>query len=151
MQKFDLNSEIKSNRNLIKHRGIISKITNGVVTVSLLGNVHCEACNAKSSCGISESDVKEIEVYDASQLYELNETVELVLQKDLGLKAVFWAYLVPFIVMISTLIITSIFFKEWIAGLVSLLILIPYYLILHILKNSFKKVYNFSILKYHQA
>ncbi|MDO9260631.1 MAG: SoxR reducing system RseC family protein [Flavobacteriaceae bacterium] len=147
MQKFDLNNEITSNDNLIRHRGIISKITNDVVTVSLLGNVHCEGCNAKAACGIVESDIKEINIDVNSQFYELNEIVELVLQKHLGLKAVFWAYLFPFILLFLCLLITTAFLNEWLAGILSFSILIPYYFLLYLFRNLFKKTFAISILK----
>ncbi len=147
MQKFDLKSEIASKSDLITHRGIISKITNGIITVSILENIHCDACSAKAACGAAESGVKEINIDDNAQNFELHETVEIVIKKDLGLKAVFWAYVLPFFLMIATLIIASNFFQEWLAGLFSLLILIPYYLMLYIFRNSYKNVYYFSIFK----
>lgn len=143
----DLNSKISSKQDVIKHLGKVSNISDGVITVSILGNTYCDACNAKTACGTSDSGIKEINIDDNSQTFELYETVAIVIKKDLGLKAVFWAYVLPFLMMMATLIVVSNFFKEWIAGLVSLLILIPYYSMLYIFKNAFKKVYNFSIFK----
>ena len=68
-------------------------------------------------------------------------------EKALGLKAVFWAYVFPFILMFSTLIIASNFLKEWLAGLISLLIIVPYYIVLYFLKNALKSAFQVSILK----
>lgn len=150
MDKPDLYHEISVNDNFVRHVGKISKIINGVITVSLIGNFQCEACNAKRGCGISDSELKEIEVIDTYSKFSINESVEVILAKELGLKAVLWAYVIPFILLLSVLIITSYFLKEWIAGILSLLILIPYYFILYILRRSFKKKYKFSILKYNQ-
>jgi len=62
MEKLDLNSYKNQGQNTINHEGIISKISNGVLTVSLKGNINCEACNAKAACGVSESNSKEIEI-----------------------------------------------------------------------------------------
>jgi len=47
------------------------------------------------------------------------------------------------------LIITSLFLKEWVAGLFSLAILIPYYFMLFVLKNRFQKAFQVSILKFN--
>lgn len=147
MEKLDLSKFKISNQNLVKHEGVISKISENGIIVSLRGNVSCDGCKAQSACGVSESDDKEIEIENTNETFNLNETVSVVLEKQLGLKAVFWAYLFPFILIMVTLIITSTFFKEWIAGLISLLILVPYYFMLHVLNNLFKKAFKVSILK----
>ncbi len=131
----------------INHEGIVSKISEGVLTVSLKGNINCEGCKAKAACGISESNDKKIDVFEINQAFNLNEPVQVVLEKGLGLKAVFFAYILPFILLIFTLFIASNFLKEWIAGLLSLSILIPYYLLLYFMKDSFQKVFKLSIHK----
>ncbi len=129
------------------HSGIISKINGDAVTVTLEQNVHCESCRVKAACGISESNTKEIEIVNSSESFKINENVNVVLKKALGLKAVFWAYVFPFLIMFFSLIIASSFLKEWQAGLISILVLIPYYLILYLLKNTFKKALEISISK----
>lgn len=139
-------SELTYNNELI-HYGIISKIVNDSITVNLEENIHCASCHAKGSCGISDSETKKIEIINTKNTFKTNERVCVVLKKTLGLKAVFWAYIFPFILMFSTLIITSSFLKEWIAGILSLLVLVPYYLILYYLKNTFSSVFKISILK----
>ncbi|MGA9271598.1 MAG: SoxR reducing system RseC family protein, partial [Lutimonas sp.] len=108
---------------------------------------HCEACNAKSACGVSDSDSKEIEIQAPAQALELNENVEVFLKKDLGLKAVFWAYVFPFILLFAVLLIGSRVYPEWIAGLLAIGILIPYYSLLYAFKNSFKKAFKVSVSK----
>ncbi len=136
-----------SNKDAYIHSGVISKKSNGSLIVSLDENVHCESCRAKSTCGISESGSKEVEIPNSGQSFTLNEPVNVVLKKGLGLKAVVWAYIFPFLLMVGTLIGSSLFLKEWMAGIVSLLILIPYYLLLYILRNTFKKTFKISVVK----
>ena len=139
-----VNSEVES---IVKHLGVISKIHNNVVTVSLKGDINCEACHAKGACGVSEAKEKEVEVLLTEESFKLDESVEVILSKSLGLKAVFWAYVFPFILLISVLIIASSFYSEWIAGLLAIAILVPYYMALYVLKSSFKKAFRVSILK----
>jgi sigma-E factor negative regulatory protein RseC len=127
------------------HSGVISQINRGSVIVSLDKNVHCETCHAKGACGVSDSAAKQIEVVDTGRTYSLNEPVEVILRKNLGHKAVFWAYVFPFILMLMTLLTASLFVTEWVAGLLSLLILIPYYLLMHGLKSYFKRTFDISI------
>ncbi len=147
MEKLDLNRTKTAPKNFVKHEGNIMRISNGILTVALKGNINCEACNAKAACGVSESNTKEIEVDMTDQSFHLHEDVEVVLEKQLGLKAVFWAYVFPFILVLSVLIIASNFLKEWAAGLLSLCILAPYYLTLYALQSSFKKAFKITILK----
>jgi sigma-E factor negative regulatory protein RseC len=138
----------------MKHLGAISKISNAVITVSLEGNINCEGCKAKAACGVSDSNSKEIEIVqplsiqsNKDQNFQLNEQVELVMEEELGLKAVFWAYVFPFVLLISALLVASLFFAEWQAGLTALCILIPYYLLIHYLNPFFKKRFKVSIFK----
>ena len=149
MKQLDLETYKKDDIKQIIHQGVVSKITSNKITVALKGNVNCEGCKAQSACGVSDSNDKEIEILNSSQSFQLNETVDVILKRELGLKAVFWAYVFPFILMFVVLIATSFFFKEWIAGLLSLFVLIPYYLMLYVSKDRFQKAFQVSILKFN--
>lgn len=138
----------------MKHSGAISKITKSAITVSLDGNINCEGCKAKAACGVSDSNSKEIEIENTYALqteghlnFRLHEKVDVVMQEALGLKAVFWAYVFPFILLISALLLASLFFAEWQAGLVALSVLLPYYLLIRYLNPFFKKKFKVSIFK----
>lgn len=149
MEQLNLESYKKGSINEITHTGVISKIASNKITVALKGNVNCEGCKAQSACGVSDSNDKEIEVFNSTQSFQLNESVDVLLKRELGLKAVFWAYVFPFILMMVVLVTTSFFVQEWIAGLLSLIILVPYYGMLYVLKNSFQKAFQVSILKFN--
>jgi sigma-E factor negative regulatory protein RseC len=129
------------------HSGVVSKKSGSSLIVSLDENVHCESCRAKGTCGISDSGSKEVVISNPTDSFDLNEHVNVILKKGLGLKAVFWAYIFPFLLVVLTLIIASAFLVEWMAGVLSLLILIPYYLLLYMLRNDFKKTFKISIVK----
>lgn len=141
-----MDSESTANNTFV-HAGKISKIGRNSIIVSLKDNVHCESCRAKGTCGVADSGSKEIEIQRSETSFQLHENVNVVLKKELGLKAVFWAYVFPFMLMLLTLLITSGFLKEWIAGLLSLSILLPYYAILYVLKDVLKESFKISILK----
>ena len=148
MEQLDLEQDNIGDIQEITHQGVILKISKNKITVALKGNVNCEGCKAQSACGVSDSNDKEIEVFNTMQSFQLNETVDVLLKRELGLKAVFWAYVFPFILMMIVLVSTSFFVKEWIAGLLSLFILLPYYLMLYVLKGTFQKAFQVSILKF---
>lgn len=133
--------------NVFIHPGTVSEIRGRSIIVSLDKNVECESCSAKGVCGVSDSASKEVEITDSDGSFKLFEPVEVVLRKNLGHKAVFWAYIFPFALMFLTLFATSYVFAEWIAGVLSLLILIPYFITVYALKNYFKRTFRVSILK----
>jgi len=137
----------QKNKNTFVHAGFISKINSDSVVVTLEPNIQCEACHVKGTCGVSDTSTKQVEVPISNNVYRINQQVDVILKKALGLKAVFWAYVFPFILMFSTLILASFFVEEWIAGLMSLLIIMPYYLVLYLLKSTLKSAFKVSILK----
>ncbi len=147
MEHHELNSLQTTHNKSVFHEGIVTKISSEKITIALKGNINCEGCKAKMACGASESPDKEVEVFNNSSQIQLNESVTIQLNRSLGLRAVFIAYVLPFILMMLVLLISSEFAKEWIAGLLSILVLIPYYSILFLMKNSFKETFKFSILK----
>ena len=147
MESHKLNSKPVNVKNAIQHEGFITEITDQKVTISLSGNLNCDACNAKAVCGSAESGEKVVEVLNTNSGLQLNDSVNVLLRKDLGMKAVFWAYVYPFILLMTVLVIASLFVTEWLAGVLSILVLPPYYLLLYSLKNVFKKSFQFSILK----
>ena len=127
------------------HSGVVSRIRRGTVIVSLDNNVHCESCQARGACGVSDSASKEVEVRDSGGQFKLNDPVEVVLAKHAGHRAVFWAYVFPFVLMILTLVTASLWLPEWVAGVLSLLVLIPYYLLIRGLSGYFRKTFDISI------
>lgn len=132
---------------IFTHLGTVSRVSGSSVIVSLAQNVHCESCRAKSACGISESKTKEIEVSNLQDTFELNENVQVILKKKSGMKAVFWAYLFPFILLITVLLTTSLFLTEWQAGFLAIAVLAPYYFVLHRLDAFFQKKLKVAIEK----
>jgi sigma-E factor negative regulatory protein RseC len=134
-----------SDERVYVHKGVISRISGGSVIVSLDKNLQCESCHARGACGVSDSVAKEIEVVDSGGHFTLHEPVEVTLKKQSGHMAVFWAYVLPFVLMLLTLLTSSLLFSEWMAGLLSLGVLIPYYLLIHGLKNYFRKTLDISI------
>lgn len=141
-----MHSDLDTN-NSIKHAGYVSKIVGNRVEISLEGNISCAACNAKAACGVSDSDTKIVEIHNNDQGLSLHEQVDVVMQNSLGLKAVFWGYLFPFMLLFTVLIITSLFVEEWIAGLLALFVLIPYYLSLYFNQKTLRKVFTVSVIK----
>ena len=136
-----------ANKDTFVHSATVSRISGNSVFVSMDQNIHCDSCRAKMACGLSESKTEEVEIINTDSSFKIDENVNVVINKAMGLKAVIWAYVLPFILLISALVISSLFFSEWQAGLIALTILVPYYFILRSLNSVFRKKFKISVLK----
>jgi len=131
----------------ISHLGVISKISAETIEIAISESVHCTSCHVKSSCGLAETSTKIIRVPNNGKLFTLNESVRIVMTDNTGLKAVFFGYVFPFLLLFIVLFVSSIFIKEWQAGLLSLFVLIPYYLLLYFNEKVIKKAIKINVLK----
>ncbi len=131
----------------IKHSGIIKDIDSKQYYVSIIAQSACAACHAKSVCNVTELQEEIIDIpKEETDSYKIGDRVEILMEKSLGPKAVMLGYVIPFLVLLTTLIISlNIFDSEGVAGLLSLGILIPYYLILFLVKDRLKKTFVFKI------
>ena len=129
----------------ISHEGIIDHIGNDTVFVRILSKSACAECHSKSMCGVSEMTEKLIEVKQNVSGFNQGQTVNVILDRSLGNKAVLLGYLIPFIILITTLLISSSFLSELWSGLLAIAILIPYYLLLFTFKEKLSKTFYFRI------
>lgn len=133
----------------ISHLGIVQKIAESAVFVSIVSQSACAACHAKGACSMSEVTEKVIEVtsLQADSFY-VGEHVEVVMQRSMGLRAVLLGYVLPFVVLLSVLILVAetTGSEAW-AGITAILSLVPYYLILRLFKTNLKSQFGFSIVK----
>ncbi|MBT3209469.1 MAG: SoxR reducing system RseC family protein [Bacteroidetes bacterium] len=137
-----------SSTKTIEHKGFIKSIDAKQIRVSILAESSCASCHAKGLCNLSEVDEKEIEIVRKNGDFSIGETVNVIMQESLGFHAMFLGYIFPFILVLATLIVSSNFSNnEAISGLLSLSVLIPYYIILYFSKSSLKKKFSFTLQK----
>jgi sigma-E factor negative regulatory protein RseC len=132
------------------HPGVVESVGPHLIRVNILSRSACGSCHAKSSCSLGESQDKTIDIYplEDSASFTIGEQVEVIMQESMGLKALFWGYITPFIFVLLTLILlVSITGNEKLAGLISLATLFPYYVSLYFFRHSLKKTFSFSIRK----
>lgn len=133
---------------VIEHQGLVERITKESIFVKILSQSACNSCNAKGACSVSEMKEKEIEVQGQSDEFKVGEMVNLILKQSQGNTAVLVAYIYPFLLVFSTLLITtSLGLGELKAGLISLAVLLPYFIIIYAMKNRIRKKFTFSIRK----
>ena len=126
--------------------GTIEHIGDDAITVRIDCNSACSACHSKDLCLSVDKAVKHITIEPDGRVYAVGQQVTVYSQRQLAFKALFWGYLAPLIlvvVVLSGLILAG--FSEAVAGVAALLSLLPYYLVLFLLRDKFKRTFVFKI------
>lgn len=130
----------------ISHEGCITEINDKKILVQILSKSACSACRAKSMCSAFDMTEKMIEVSnDHKHQLKVGDHVDLVMTQSMGNKAVILGYFLPFILVLLTLVISSRYLGELWAGLLSLAVLVPYYLLLSVFRERLSNTFEFRI------
>jgi positive regulator of sigma E activity len=130
----------------IEQKGIVEEINNHRVKVRVQPEAACGDCSARGICSLFGTSDRIIEVYNKSQQLSIGDHVMISISQGMGNKAVILGYLIPFILLISVLVIfTSLGIKEWITGLVALTTLVPYFIILNLFRNRLNRNITFTL------
>ena len=132
----------------IEHKGVVKEVRPGMVRVEILSESACSSCRAKGVCSMSESALKMIDVKTFDTEFTAGQQVVVILKKAAGLKALFLGYLLPFLSLSTTLfIVYAVTKREDLAGIAAVAALIPYYLVLFLLRNKLQGQFIFSLRK----
>jgi sigma-E factor negative regulatory protein RseC len=131
----------------VYHSGIIENIDGSTLYVRIEQATACNSCQAKRLCMAADSAVKIITVdVDDPSKFEIGSKVEVSGESELGLRAVWWAFVLPLIILLFFLIFLIYLTRdELISSFGSIALLIPYYYILWLKRNKFKNKFAFSI------
>ncbi len=132
----------------IKHLGIVESIDGSYLRVRIVQTSACSSCSIKGHCSAAESKEKLIDVYNKDGLEcQVGSQVTICGATSLGMKAVMWAFVFPFVVLLVSLF-GSMYFTggdEVLSSLVALCMLIPYYLILFFCREKFRRTFIFVL------
>ncbi|WP_319232140.1 SoxR reducing system RseC family protein [Draconibacterium orientale] len=119
---------------------------NASLTVNIVSQSACSTCHAQGACSVSDFKDKEIEVTEYKGHYKVGDEVTILFKQSKGFTALIWGYVVPFFVVLGTLIIAlEVTGDELKSGLLSLFILVPYYITLYFFRHLLKKVLKFEL------
>lgn len=133
--------------NRISHEGIVTKIDGENIEVKILSKSACAACSIKGACNMSEMQEKIITI-PAPKDKNLSIGQEVKISMGLGQanRAVVFAYVIPLIILVAMIFILNVLkIKEGINALISIGSLIPYYLILFLLRDKIKRKFEYEI------
>jgi positive regulator of sigma E activity len=132
--------------NEIKHKGIVSRVSPDSLYVTIVSQAACAECHAKSACAVSDFKEKEIEITSFRKEYKPGESVTVILRESTGMRALLFAYILPFIVILVSLIISvTLTGNEILSGFIALGMLLPYYGGLWLFREKFKKSFRFEL------
>ncbi|MDR2979186.1 MAG: SoxR reducing system RseC family protein [Bacteroidales bacterium] len=124
--------------NTLCNEGLVKEILPDGLIVETMQCSACGSCHAKSVCiaGEQKEELLKITVNDP-QSFEIGEKVNIYMEKSLAGKAVILAYLLPFIILFSTLFITTkLTGNELLAFCVTIFTTAIYYLLLWLLNKK---------------
>lgn len=132
----------------IKHLGTVTKIDKDFITVEIVNASACSNCHSKKYCSLSDQKNKLITIknHDHNSSYQTGDSVSVIMDLTAGFKAIIISYLIPFFILIVTLLASFILTKnEVVSGIVSISLLIPYYFGIYLFRNRITKNFEFSI------
>jgi len=132
----------------IAQKGTVDEVFAHRIKVRIKPETACGHCSAYGICNMSDTSEKIIETSDQGLELKAGDPVEVTITRGMGNKAILLAYLLPFLLVISILLIfNTMGFKEWLTGVLALGSLIPYYLLIYLLRDRLKKHFTFIIRK----
>ncbi|MBN2892625.1 MAG: SoxR reducing system RseC family protein [Bacteroidales bacterium] len=134
-------------KEIIEHEAIIKDIKEYTYEAEIIAIAGCASCQLKRVCSVSDIKEKTIIVQkENKKAINVGDKVTIYIAESKGFKAVFLGYILPFLFVLTTLIVVLFLTgNDGIAGIASITILAPYYLILYLLKDKIEKNYKFRI------
>ena len=135
------------NTETISHEGIVTKLTDDELEIKILAQSACAACHAKSACGMGEQAEKILTVLrPQGQDFTINQKLNVKMAIGQGNKAAVLAYLIPIILLLVVLFVClGLGLNEGLSALISIVALIPYYIILYLRRDKLKKKFEYLI------
>ena len=131
----------------ISHEGVVTRITDDELEIKILAQSACAACHAKSACGMGEQAEKILTVpRPKGKEFALMQKVNVKMAINQGNKAAILAYLIPIILLLAVLFVClGLGFGEGLSALISIVALIPYYIVLYLRRDKLKQKFEYTI------
>lgn len=141
----------------IRHDGVVERIGDGIVTVRILQTSACAGCKIASHChsalspadkGSSEAKERLVDVKCATGASSLTigQPVVVTASAEVAGLALFYGFGLPFLLLLAVLLgVYLATGSELQAGLWSLLSLLPYYLVLWLLRSAMARRLSFEL------
>ena len=107
----------------------------------------CASCEVKGACTVSDVEEKVVNVSTPNaDSYRIGQMITIEMSQSLGTWAVLLGYVFPFLVLFLGLILfINLGLDQGLAGVFSLLLLVPYYSVLYLLRDYFSTRFTYNI------
>lgn len=132
----------------ISHSGVIESVEDGCVHVRIVQTSACAACKVAGYCNAAESKEKIVDVScdTAHGSWAVGQPVVVSTSGGMAARALLWGFGLPFVVLVGVLVVVlQLTGNELHAALGGLLALVPYYLLLWLLRDRMRRQLSFSI------
>ncbi|SNU02965.1 positive regulator of sigma(E), RseC/MucC [Prevotellaceae bacterium MN60] len=132
---------------IIRHSGVVESIEDGCVHIRITQTSACAACKVAGYCNAAESKEKIIDVYcDDVAAYSIGQAVVVTTTGQVAARALLWGFGFPFLLLVVVLFLTWLLtaHEGW-AALCALASLIPYYMVLWLMRDKMSQQLAFSI------
>lgn len=131
---------------IIEHSGIIQDINGKHIRVQIIQESGCVSCQVKGACSAADMKDKYVDVESDESDWKVGQPVTLFGQSSMGLFAVFVAFVIPFLLILLTLLILRNYVdNEAVSGAIALGTLLPYFIILSLFNNKLKSKLKFQL------
>ena len=132
---------------IIRHSGVVESIEDGCIHIRITQTSACAACKVAGYCNAAESKEKIIDVYcDDVAAYSIGQAVVVTTTGQVAARALLWGFGFPFLLLVVVLFLTWLLtaHESW-AALCALASLIPYYIVLWLMRDKMSQQLAFSI------
>jgi sigma-E factor negative regulatory protein RseC len=129
----------------ITHEGTVQAAAKDSVTILLSLKTGCSGCQERKACNLSDKDNKIVTIHGHYNVSP-GDSVTVAMKQSMGYFALFLGYLLPLLLFIGILVfLVSLSVSELLAGLLSIAVLLPYYLILILFRKGINNKFSFTL------
>lgn len=138
---------MEKSQTIVSHDGVVTAVSTSAVTVRINAVSACASCAAHAKCGFAESKDKTLDIpTEHSSDYNVRQQVTVVIDHSRGLLAVWFAYLLPAILLIAVIVTLSVAHipEGWVA-IAALATLALYLLLLFLVRKKLDARFTLTI------
>ncbi|MDI9551450.1 MAG: SoxR reducing system RseC family protein [Bacteroidales bacterium] len=131
----------------ISHKGRIVSVSGDRISVEIVSESACAACRVSGLCGVADSKKKIVEIRVVGKTgWKVGQEVIVCLGQSMGLKAVFYSYVIPLLILLILILsLSTIGLSDWATGLIAVGGVACYYLAIYFFRDRFAGNYEFYI------
>lgn len=133
----------------IRHIGIVRRVDDSTVYVTIERQSACAACHARQVCGVDGGErIIAVKTAHAAE-FKAGDRVEVALRRrSMGIASILWGYVMPLLVLLLSLFVAKLAGAEdGPAACVTLAAVVAYYAVLYALRSYMSRKIQFTIIK----